>query len=435
MIFLRKLFYFSLIWINISILSKEIKKEILEFPFWDLTLLSKSAPTNYYKASLEKLPMWIDYEKLEIKKFIDLPPGKYNYKDSELVIWGNGIFQWYLPDGTIFDSRSDGYRSIEKKGYKFEMLGKVCVECNGKQYLYYPDGSRLEKYIHPISKRIEFNYYNNKDDGLHRYTMYEPGYWAGNYFNEFNLELYYSDSWKAYVEKFINNYIYFQKYFEQELGFNNPGKIPILLLEDKKKIQELLNSKNINSNGGHAGTHSIVLCCGNSMKQLNHEINFNSLFNSLDTHYLIIHELTHNYQQSKCMAIKRIKIEGPYLEIPVWFTEGIAVFVAMQFDNKIKKVFYNEFQSKDYYLGYEKLKKYDYGSKELYIIGGMVIEFISKTYGNKTIQEIHDELCSGIDSDDIVFRKLGYDTGELLKKSVDYFKKNGDSLLFENRRD
>lgn len=126
---------------------------------------------------------------------------------------------------------------------------------------------------------------------------------------------------------------------------------------------------------------------------------------------VIHHELVHVFQLSKTAAVYAQHPRNAYLSPPLWFSEGIADFLARPWDTEAD-LFVRDLVLSGRMPDIDDIWRYN-GTFVLYKIGQSLCRYIATTYGEDKLTMMYDELWTGSSFGDVLRRVLGVSQSEL----------------------
>ena len=138
------------------------------------------------------------------------------------------------------------------------------------------------------------------------------------------------------------------------------------MVDTREEINSLRGEKTENwIIGWSEGQTIYVLNKDNFENESNHKYNYDEYF------AFIKHELSHSF----------FNIISNGNQKPIWFNEGIAIYISGQNEFKKRPIVFEKF-----------LEFYDHGGKEIYSESGFAVEFLVKKYGKEKILKLVSSL-------------------------------------------
>lgn len=214
-----------------------------------------------------------------------------------------------------------------------------------------------------------------------------------------NFRVHYEDSSLEYVGMVIDNAERSLKALSGELGYMPDGKIDIIIYPEYGEMA--------NGIGLGTGSTAMGVYYGGIISILEPEKWIGKRADICEIFYQkgpVLHELTH--------YIIDYKTRG---NIPVWFTEGIALYE----EYRVNRVEWAEGAKLKAYYSFEQLQNdfYSLDETSAYKQSFMVVKHIYDNYGAGSIEEITKMLNEGRSINQAFIRAINMDTKELFKEA------------------
>ncbi|TGL58051.1 hypothetical protein EHQ58_11710 [Leptospira ognonensis] len=383
---------------------------------------------------------WNDYKMLPEPKLDDLRlrfpkkfPSAYVGPDGgEVYLWKPGLYKWTRVDGSVFQEWENG-------SWKFQIPDHITIEsfrasCNGcgATYRYtWSDGTEINKTWVPHRKEYAVSFQNEKTTPALNWLIPDPDKFSKNRISIGPYEFYYSDNWNFYLHglrESFNANAYLQD-VEREYGLSNKGRIPVLLF-DKSSDFVAYNGRNlpgVSSEGGFGGQDSIVLCCGNTLKQSTGNAVVD-LDTQMRTYFgTFYHEATHNLHQIECLSKRSGKAGLPLQNHDdPWFVEGFANHVASTFFPQKRAEIYEQLAKKittgKIPRDFDQMIKAEYSDLLPYSLGAYLVEYMHREYGKEAIQNYIHLSCVGKPTREVVKEVTGKEASRFYSDAVADFQ-------------
>jgi len=137
---------------------------------------------------------------------------------------------------------------------------------------------------------------------------------------------------------------------------------------------------------------------------------------------ILRHELVHAFMLEKLRQVMRKHRRFTFLQPPLWFTEGLAEYVAMREPDSEAEMFIRDAITADNFYPLEDLWKIQ-GTYLMYKEGESILKYIALNYGDLAIRKILENWWMSDRFDIVLQRTIGVDLRELSKKWYNYLKK------------
>lgn len=398
--------------------------EVLYFDF------GETAPTSFFQSEKLQEP------KLEDLKlgFLDAAPGYYSGPDGgEVYQWAKNHYQWKRADGSVFTEWPTGIFKLDFPtgiGFVFAPAPGSCNGCSPTLVWNYPDNTKITKYW--ISHRKEYDTIYQKPLEFQNYLLVNETQLGKPKLEVGNLVIYGSDKWNEYLRVFgeeVKTKSLFL-YLKNEFGFENRGKIPVLLFDEYATAKEYIGFDLPGAHTeelGFGGKDAIVLCCGEQMPEKTGNPNFDADSLRRVPFSMVIQKLTRNAEQVSCLKTIAETGKAPNQEIvDPWFEEGFATYIESRFSDRKRVWVYSEteklIRENKVPKTYKSLLDAKYKDNIPYLIGVILVKHIHDRYGKDAITSYQKETCLGLDSTLAIQKLTGVSADTILRDSIKQFE-------------
>ncbi|XDD45428.1 peptidase MA family protein [Leptospira sp. WS39.C2] len=374
--------------------------DVLYFDF------GETAPTSFFQSEKLQEP------KLEDLKlgFLDAAPGYYSGPDGgEVYQWAKNHYQWKRADGSVFTEWPTGIFKLDFPtgiGFVFAPTPSSCNGCSPTLVWNYPDNTKITKYW--ISNRKEYDTTFQKPLEFQNYLLVNESQFGKPKLELSNLVFYGSEKWSEFLRVFgdeVKTKTLFS-YLKQEFGFENRGKIPVLLFDEYVTAKEYVGFDlpgALPGELGLGGKDAIVLCCGEQMPEKTGNPNFDADSLRRVNFSMAIQKLTRNAEQVSCLKTIAETGKAPNQEImDPWFEEGFASYIESRFSDRKRVWLYMEteklIRENKVPKNFKSLVDAKYKDNIPYLIGAILVKHLHDVYGKDTITSYQKETCLGLDS-------------------------------------
>lgn len=409
--------------------------EVLYFDF------GETAPNTFFKSEKLQEP------KLEDLKlgFLDAAPGYYAGPDGgEVYQWAKNHYQWKRADGSVFTEWPTGIFKLDFPtgiGFVFAPAPPNCNGCSPTLVWNYPDNTKITKYW--ISNRKEYDTIFQKPLDFQNFLLVNETKFGKPKLELGNLVFYGSDKWNEFLRVFGEEVKTKSLYsiLKNEFGFENRGKIPVLLFDEYNAAKEYvgfdLPAAN-QSEMGLGGKDAIVLCCGDQMPERTGNPNFDVDSLRRVNFSMVLQKLTRNAEQVSCL--KTIAETGTQSTQEIqdpWFEEGFASYIESRLSDRKRVWAYAEteklIRENKAPKTFKALLEAKYKDNIPYHFSAILIKYIHDVYGKESISSYQKETCMGLDSTLALQKVTGVSADTILKESTKRFETEKIQVLKDTK--
>ncbi|MCW7475353.1 peptidase MA family protein [Leptospira levettii] len=409
--------------------------EVLYFDF------GETAPKSFFQSEKLQEP------KLEDLKlgFLDAAPGYYSGPDGgEVYQWAKNHYQWKRADGSVFTEWPTGIFKLDfptGTGFVFAPPPASCNGCLPTLVWNYPDNTKITKYW--ISHRKEYDSIYQKPLEFQNYLLVNESKFGKPKLELENLIFYGSDKWNEFLRVFgeeVKTKSLFT-FLKNEFGFENRGKIPVLLFDDYQTAKEYIGFDLPGANQtemGFGGKDAIVLCCGEQMPERSGNPNFDADSLRRVNFSMILQKLTRNAEQVSCLKTIAETGTQPSQEIlDPWFEEGLASYIESRMSDRKRVWVYTEteklIRENKAPKSFKTLLDAKYKDNIPYLFGAILVKHIHDVYGKDAITSYQKETCLGLESTLALQKVTGVSADSILKESVKRFETDKIQILKDSK--
>ncbi|GBF41635.1 hypothetical protein LPTSP2_09150 [Leptospira ellinghausenii] len=409
--------------------------EVLYFDF------GETAPTSFFQSEKLQEP------KLEDLKlgFLDAAPGYYLGPDGgEVYQWVKNHYQWKRADGSVFTEWPTGIFKLDfptGTGFVFAPALTSCNGCSPTLVWNYPDNSKITKYW--ISHRKEYDTIYQKPLEFQNYLLVNESKFGKPKLEIGNLVFYGSDKWNEYLRVFGEE-VKTKSLFtilKNEFGFENRGKIPVLLFDDYPTAKEYVGFDLPGANQtelGLGGKDAIVMCCGEQMPERSGNPNFDADSLRRVNFSMVLQKLTRNAEQVSCLKTIAETGTQPSQEIlDPWFEEGLASYIESRMSDRKRVWVYAEteklIRENKAPKSFKSLLDAKYKDNIPYLFGAILVKHIHDVYGKDAITSYQKETCLGLESTLALQKVTGVSADSILKESTKRFETDKIQILKDTK--
>ncbi|WP_167881946.1 peptidase MA family protein [Leptospira bouyouniensis] len=409
--------------------------EVLYFDF------GETAPNTFFKSEKLQEP------KLEDLKlgFLDAAPGYYAGPDGgEVYQWAKNHYQWKRADGSVFTEWPTGIFKLDFPtgiGFVFAPAPPNCNGCSPTLVWNYPDNTKITKYW--ISNRKEYDTIFQKPLDFQNFLLVNETKFGKPKLELGNLVFYGSDKWNEFLRVFGEEVKTKSLYpiLKNEFGFENRGKIPVLLFDEYNAAKEYIGFDLPAANQsemGLGGKDAIVLCCGDQMPERTGNPNFDVDSLRRVNFSMVLQKLTRNAEQVSCL--KTIAETGTQSTQEIqdpWFEEGFASYIESRLSDRKRVWVYAEteklIRENKAPKSFKALLEAKYKDNIPYHFSAILIKYIHDVYGNESISSYQKETCMGLDSTLALQKVTGVSADTILKESTKRFETEKIQVLKDTK--
>ncbi|MBL0953285.1 MAG: peptidase MA family protein [Leptospira sp.] len=409
--------------------------DVLYFDF------GETAPTSFFQSEKLQEP------KLEDLKlgFLDAAPGYYSGPDGgEVYQWAKNHYQWKRADGSVFTEWPTGIFKLDfptGTGFVFAPAPISCNGCSPTLVWNYPDNTKITKYW--ISHRKEYDTIYQKPLEFQNYLLVNESQFGKPKLEVGNLVFYGSDKWNEYLRVFgeeVKTKSLFA-FLKNEFGFENRGKIPVLLFDDYQTAKEYVGFDLPGANQtemGLGGRDAIVLCCGEQMPERSGNANFDADSLRRVNFSMVLQKLTRNIEQVSCLKTIAETGTQPSQEIlDPWFEEGLASYTESRMSDRKRVWVYAEteklIRENKAPKSFKSLLDAKYKDNIPYLFGAILVKHIHDVYGKEAITSYQKETCLGLESTLALQKITGVSADSILKESTKRFESDKLQILKDTK--
>ncbi|MGV3665004.1 MAG: peptidase MA family protein [Leptospira bouyouniensis] len=409
--------------------------EVLYFDF------GETAPNTFFKSEKLQEP------KLEDLKlgFLDAAPGYYAGPDGgEVYQWAKNHYQWKRADGSVFTEWPTGIFKLDFPtgiGFVFAPAPPNCNGCSPTLVWNYPDNTKITKYW--ISNRKEYDTIFQKPLDFQNFLLVNETKFGKPKLELGNLVFYGSDKWNEFLRVFGEEVKTKSLYsiLKNEFGFENRGKIPVLLFDEYNAAKEYIGFDLPAANQsemGLGGKDAIVLCCGDQMPERTGNPNFDVDSLRRVNFSMVLQKLTRNAEQVSCL--KTIAETGTQSTQEIqdpWFEEGFASYIESRLSDRKRVWVYAEteklIRENKAPKSFKALLEAKYKDNIPYHFSAILIKYIHDVYGKESISSYQKETCMGLDSTLALQKVTGVSADTILKESTKRFETEKIQVLKDTK--
>jgi hypothetical protein len=148
----------------------------------------------------------------------------------------------------------------------------------------------------------------------------------------------------------------------------------------------------------------------------------------------LLHETAHNLQLKRCAELQPKNGHGGE-ELPVWFTEGFAEFLAMRFMPGERAHNYGFLLRQLGRRTPPSLSQLTHSNDAaLYPLGGVMVDYLAAEYGDGRIRAYHDEVCSGAPAEEVFRQKFDRSPDQAYADMLQHFSERREELRADIQR-
>lgn len=409
--------------------------EVLYFDF------GETAPNTFFKSEKLQEPK-LDDLKLG---FLDAAPGYYAGPDGgEVYQWAKNHYQWKRADGSVFTEWPTGIFKLDFPtgiGFVFAPAPPNCNGCSPTLVWNYPDNTKITKYW--ISNRKEYDTIYQKPLDFQNFLLVNETKFGKPKLELGNLVFYGSEKWNEFLRVFGEEVKTKSLYsiLKNEFGFENRGKIPVLLFDEYNAAKEYvgfdLPAANL-TEMGLGGKDAIVLCCGDQMPERTGNPNFDVDSLRRVNFSMVLQKLTRNAEQVSCLkTIAETGTQTPQDIVDPWFEEGLASYIESRLSDRKRVWVYAEteklIRENKAPKSFKALLDAKYKDNIPYHFSAILIKYIHDVYGKESITSYQKETCLGLDSTLALQKVTGVSADTILKESIKRFETDKIQVLKDTK--
>ncbi|TGM44047.1 peptidase MA family protein [Leptospira biflexa] len=405
--------------------------DVLYFDF------GESAPKTFFQSEKLQEP------KLEDLKlgFLDAAPGYYSGPDGgEVYQWAKNHYQWKRADGSVFTEWPTGIFKLDFPtgiGFVYAPAPPNCNGCSPTLVWNYPDNTKITKYW--IANRKEYDTIYQKPLDFQNFLLVDETKFGKPKLEVENLIFYGSDKWNEFLRAFGDEgkTKFLFAYLKYEFGFENRGKIPVLLFDDHSSAKEYVGFDLPGAHQGElglGGKDALVVCCGDSMPEKTGNPKFDADSLRRINFSMVLQKLTRNIEQVSCMKTIAETGKPPTEEIvDPWFEEGFPTYIESRFNDRKKIWLYTEIEKlireNKVPKSFKSLLDSKYKDNLPYTMGAILAKHLHDVYGKDSIIAYQKETCLGLGSVLALQKITGKNPDTLLKDSIKQFETDEIGIL------
>jgi hypothetical protein len=389
--------------------------------------MAKTAPREYQAAAAISFPSEEELNAGMRKAWARASSGDTGM--GTVYCWSGAECQWERPDGSTFHTWPSGNWKLELTGYSLHYFsGASCDSCKASLELTFPDGTKLSLQRHERRDYVWFVYEDDRRGLV--FDIHQDGYWTKHLTYDPPYVFYFGDRWKLYLEAFAEwqGRKDFFAYAREAFGFEN-SVIPAVLHDDARAMRDFSEESQNYNYLGNGNQYRVTLHGARLPQEAQaQEPGLRDWLKKKQGFEDLLHETAHNLQLKRCAEL-RPKNSHDDEDLPVWFTEGFAEFLAMRFLPGQRAHNYEALFRELNRRTPHALSQLNHSNNAvLYPLGGVMVDYLVREYGDGRVRAYHDEVCAGALPEEVFQQKFDRSPDQAYVEMLQHFSKRREEL-------